>query len=626
MIMLRRQLLCLVLLFAPLMLAAREKAADVLIISSHSKNSEWQQLMVKPIEALELRRQDLNFTTLDFGFVGYDDTLSLQRDLDNTLHRQLRPRLVVLLGGSVFKFAEEIQRQWEGIPMLLLGEQDYYCDLSYCLGGRSDPDANRYPVTLLKENGLNITLIDAPSLTRRTVDMIFQVQPELKTLIFLGGENFLSKERQWQLEQYLQIYHPELNYQAILPMDVSTDDMMKLLEEADDATTAVLFCAWLTHENYYTNRNTRHNTLSLIENLAPTYTLFGNDFEKHPYLVGYCHCPPVDYDRAVTQYILDVLDDGIQPSQMPFVFLQTGFPSLNFRAMTHFGMNTDLIPEGAAVFNVPKSIWARNVKLFMWLAFALLVGLLLFISHFMYRSLTHLKRSRAQADNANHLMSAFIHNMGQEVRMPLDSIIGFSQLLCLPEDYLKKEEKEEYLKNILNNSQMLTMMVNDLLSVDKLEHGLYSINKAPVNLNEMARLALSTVENQVQPGVRIIRQPGLAEDIIYLTDGMRVQQVLVNMLTSICKYTTEGEIIFGCSLWEYPGKISFYVANTGAGVPQGLDGNIFSFVELDEDSHGPGLSLTTCRMIAQGLGGDLWLDTHYTDGARLVFTIPKMEA
>ena len=126
--MLRRLYLCFVaLISAPLALAAQEKAADILILSSHTKTSEWQQLMMKPIESLEKERPDLLFSELEFGFVGYADTLALLHDLDLALNKQLRPRMVVLLGGSAFTLAPQIDKHWEGIPMLLLGEQDYYC-------------------------------------------------------------------------------------------------------------------------------------------------------------------------------------------------------------------------------------------------------------------------------------------------------------------------------------------------------------------------------------------------------------------------------------------------------------------------------------------------------------------
>ena len=625
--MLRRLIPCLVLLFAPLMLAAQEKAADVLILSSHTTTSEWQQLMMKPIESLEKERPDLTISELEFGFVGYADTLALLHDLDDALSLQQRPRLVVLLGGSAFALAPQIDHHWENIPLLLLGEQDYYCDLSYGLGGRSDPGANRYPVIDLWKQGLNLTLISAPSLISGTIEMILHVQPQLETLYFLGGENYLSKERQWQVEDYMQKHHPEIDYQALLSMDVKTDWMIDLLEKSDDRRTAVLFGSWLVHDNYYTNRTTRHNALSLVEHLIPTYTLFGNDFEKHPYLVGYNHCSAVGYSNSVRQRILDVLDDNVQPGKMPFLVMQAGMPALNYSAMEHFGLDTSLIPKDAEVYNAPHSLWERHKKQIMWWALFVLLGLGGSIIYILHHSMRTMRKARSMAENASQMKTAFIQNMSHEVRTPLNAIAGFSQLLCTPDGYLTGEEKAEYLQNVKNNSRLLTMMMNDMQGIAEMQSGNYSIHKAPTNLNEMVRQAIMAVEFRVPPGVALVRRFGLKENARYVTDGMRVQQILINFLTNACKHTEKGEITIGSSLEENPGQITFYVADTGPGVPKGMEESIFDrFVKLDEFKQGTGLGLTICRMVAESLHGKVWLDTTYKGGARFVFTIPKKEA
>ena len=628
MMMLRRLITCLVLLFAPLMLAAQEKAADVLILSSHTTSSEWQQLMIKPIEKLERSRPDLTFSTLNFGFVGYADTLALLHDLDSTLNRiPVPPRMVLMLGGSSFALAPQIDHHWEGIPILLLGEQDYYCDLSYCLGGRSDPGANRYPVINLWKQGINLTLVSAPSLISGTIEMILHVQPELETLYFLGGENYLSKERQWQVDYYMQRYHPEINYQPLLSMDVNTDDMIDILEKSPDLSSAVLFGSWLIHDNYYSNRTTRHNALSLVEHLIPTYTLFANDFEKHPYLVGYYHCSAVGYDNTVRQRILDIVDSGVAPYKMPFAILQAGTPSLNYSAMEHFGLDTSLIPEDAEVHDAPHTLWGKHKKQIMWLALIVLLGLGGIVLFILHHSIKTMRKARNLADQANRMKTAFIQNMSHEVRTPLNAITGFSQLLCAPDGYLTEEEKAEYLQNVKNNSLLLTMMMNDMKGIAEMQSGQYIIHKVPTDLREMARQAIMAVEFRVPPGVKLIRRCGFHKNARYVTDGLRVQQILINFLTNACKHTEKGEIVIGSSLDENPGQVTFYVADTGPGVPKGMEESIFErFVKLDDFKQGTGLGLTICRMLAESLGGKVWLDTRYTGGARFVLTIPREEA
>lgn len=262
----------------------------------------------------------------------------------------------------------------------------------------------------------------------------------------------------------------------------------------------------------------------------------------------------------------------------------------------------------------------------MWVGIVTFMSLIIFVLLTLGSSLAHMRKARDIAQNANRMKSAFIQNMSHEIRTPLNSIIGFSQLLGMPDGALTPEEKEEYLGYVMNSSSLLTMMINDMLSLSDMENGRYAVNPAPTNLNEMVRQAIKTVENRLSSGVQIVHQPGLDEDARYMTDGMRVQQILINFLTNACKHTTSGQIVIASSLTENPGYITFSVADTGPGVPPEKAESIFDrFVKLDSSKQGAGLGLSICRIMADSLGGKVWLDTQYTDGARFVLIIPEKE-
>ena len=625
---LRRFHICVVLLLLSRVLSAQERAADIFVLSTHSQASEWVKSMMTPIEGLRFDRPDLVVNKAFLQLTSHPDVSSLERSRDSVLAAQtLPPRLVILLGGSSYGFAPDVQERWPGIPILLLGENEYYCDLEYTLFGPADPHAKRTFVTAFLDQGINLTLISAPAMIRRTAEMIFHVQPDVEKIFFIGGENYKSRECQLGWEEYMSENHPDIDCQTVLATDTSTDELIALLEANKGTKTAAVYCSWTARKHYRESNAARQQTLSLIESIVPTYSLSINDCERHPYLVGFYSYSFVIYQRIVRQRILDVLDYGIQPSEIPFSNLQTGMMTLNYEAFEHFGLDTSLIPADAVVVNKPLSLWDRKKKEIMWGIFILIVGLGLFIIHSMARSLVHLKRARALAEQANRMKTTFIQNMSDEVQAPLNAIVGYSEKMCAPDGYVTDEEKTEYLSNVLNNTQLLTTMMNDMLTIADMDNKRFAVEPSPTNLNEMAYQAIKTVQLLYPDSVSILRQPGLSDDARYMTDGMRVQQILIAFLSNACKNTLRGAVVFGSSLWEHPGKITFYVTDTGPGIPKDMAEAIFyRFGQQERQIVAGSMGMGFCKMMAQSLGGDVWLDTHYTDGARFVLVIPKVEA
>ena len=628
--MLRHFHLCLLLmaLFAAPLASFAQTDKDILILSSHTASSEWEQGILNPILELDREREDISVTIHRFQLLSHPNVSSLIGSVQEALEAQkTRPSLVIMVGGSIFNFTLYVHKRWEGVPIILIGEQNYYCAVGYTLNGPGDPSAKRYPVSSFDNLGINYTLIEVPFMYRRTIDLIFRVQPGLKKFIFVAGENYMCKEYQWRIEQYIADTYPNVSYRVIHSLYSSTDELLAALREDSGPDTAILFGSWLVRKDYLENVSTRHNTLRLIESLAPTYTLYESDMNTHPHLIGFYSYSPREYRRITRQRVLDVLDHGSQPSQMHLFHMEAGIASLNYKAMKHFDLNTALIPEDARVVEGPHTLWQTHKKAIMWALFFILVGTGAIIVLIMSRSLSSLKKARNMAEKANDMKVAFVQNMSHEIRTPLNSIIGFSQLLCMPDGYNTDEEKSEYLDYIMNNAQMLMVMVNDMLNLSDMENGRYAVNMGPTNLNEITRMAIKSIDHNIPLGVAIVRQPGIDEDARYITDGIRVQQILVNFLTNACKYTTSGEIVIGSSLVENPGEITFYVADTGPGVPAEKAEEIFDrFVKLDNNKQGAGLGLSVCRLIAANLNGHVWLDTEHTDGARFVLAFPLIEA
>lgn len=235
-----------------------------------------------------------------------------------------------------------------------------------------------------------------------------------------------------------------------------------------------------------------------------------------------------------------------------------------------------------------------------------------------------LRNANEKVKLADAAKTRFVQNMSHEVRTPLNAIVGFSQLLSLPDGSFTPEEKDEFSGHIINNSKMLTMLLDDILNTSAMDSGNYSIQIEDGECGFMCRAAITSAEHRLQPGVTMEYVSQLPEPYVIRTDPRRVQQILINLLTNACKHTAKGEIKLTCSLDEAAGEVSFAVTDTGTGVPADQAERIFDrFTKLDEFVQGTGLGLSICRDIASRMGARVYLDTSYTaGGARFVFTVP----
>ena len=243
--------------------------------------------------------------------------------------------------------------------------------------------------------------------------------------------------------------------------------------------------------------------------------------------------------------------------------------------------------------------------------------------------------ARAEAITATERKDLFIQNMSHEIRTPLNAIAGFAQLLALPEDTFTVEEREKFAQHVAHNSNLLSMLIDDIVNMGNLERGTYTIENKNTNLSDMTLVAMGTVEYRVPAGVKMIYKSAVPDDFMLYTDGRRVVQVLINYLTNAIKHTVEGSITLSVrhtTINNIP-MLRFTVADTGTGVPPEQRERIFMrFVKLEKFVQGTGLGLSICRIIAEKMNGRCYLDIRYpkdtpgiNHGARFIFEIPVLE-
>ena len=216
-----------------------------------------------------------------------------------------------------------------------------------------------------------------------------------------------------------------------------------------------------------------------------------------------------------------------------------------------------------------------------------------------------LRVETARAEDSGRLKAAFLANMTHEIRTPLNAIIGFSDLLPMITD---NDEKQEFIRIIRNNCDMLLRLINDILEASDIDSRPLAISPADVDFASAFDDICHTLEQRVQlPSVRFIKENPFTTYPTRLDIG-RIQQVITNFVTNAVKYTTEGHIRVGYREEQRKGANGLYIycEDTGAGIPQEKQASVFErFVKLNEFVQGTGLGLNICKSIVERCGGDI---------------------
>lgn len=256
----------------------------------------------------------------------------------------------------------------------------------------------------------------------------------------------------------------------------------------------------------------------------------------------------------------------------------------------------------------------------------------IFLSSYLWHSHKSKKRLKEKNDELNaairkaqeseKLKSTFIQNMSHEIRTPLNAIVGFSRLLLNDGNELDENEKEDFVRIIRSNEELLKQLIDDVMSLRELHSGEYKMTYSIESVNNLCRTAIETVKHKSRPNVPILFNTNVNDYFTINTDGMRVAQVIINFLTNAIKYTEEGNITVECS-YDNNNMLTISVADTGCGIPKDKQQEIFErFAKLDSFHQGTGLGLNICHVISQRLGGKVGIDPEYDNGSRFYLTLP----
>ena len=244
------------------------------------------------------------------------------------------------------------------------------------------------------------------------------------------------------------------------------------------------------------------------------------------------------------------------------------------------------------------------------------------------RDITQRKRDAEELLRAQKAKEQFLANMSHEIRTPINGIAGMVNLLF---EANKEEDRAKYLNAIKNSTENLKVIINDILDLSVIESGKLRFEKIGFNIKYQLGAVVDTFLFQSkEKGIELKYEIHADADTVLLGDPVRLNQILINLISNAIKFTHIGEININVYLFEKKGKthsIRFEVADTGVGISKEKIKNIFeSFTQADESVTrrygGTGLGLSIVKQLIELQNGSITVESEENKGTKFIFTIP----
>lgn len=460
----------------------------------------------------------------------------------------------------------------------------------------------------------------------KNIELMRRFYPDMRRVAFISDNTYGGLSMQALVKKEMEKY-PDLE---TIWLDGRTETFMEVSERMRrlPQNTCVLLGTWRVDctESYVIG-----NTTYMLRDANPTLPVFtiASVGLGHWALGGYTpeyHAVGKNIG-AVTYDFLDKGDrEGVDLVTIP------GNYTFDIKRLHEFKLDSLNLPQGAVLVNKTPSLYEQYkywvigvVSAFMFLIVCFLIAIYYIIrinhlKHHLEVSGEELLVAKEKAEESNRLKTAFLANMSHEIRTPLNAIVGFSSVLV--SDDSSPAEKAQYCDIIQKNSDLLLHLINDILDISRMESGKIKFVWEECDVVELCQTALSTAEYGRKTSALFLFETPVAS-LVIKTDAQRLKQVLINLLSNAAKFTPSGSIKLAIAIDKQHQQLELSVSDTGCGIPSDKSDRVFErFEKLNEYSQGTGLGLAISRLIVENLGGKIWMDKDYTEGARFVFTHP----
>jgi PAS domain S-box-containing protein len=241
------------------------------------------------------------------------------------------------------------------------------------------------------------------------------------------------------------------------------------------------------------------------------------------------------------------------------------------------------------------------------------------------RSEEELIKAKDKAEEGDKLKTAFLHNISHEIRTPMNAIVGFSALLGEPD--IDSQTRSDYIEIIMQSSNHLLAIINDIVDISNIEANLVKIAKTSININTTLKSICDRfIPKAGEKKIQLICETSIPDsEAIIVTDSTKLSQILINLINNAIKFTHNGYVKVSCVVSD--NSIEFNVSDTGIGISDEYHQKIFDrFYQVEHAVsrlyEGTGLGLAISKANVELIGGKIWLTSEPGKGASFFFTIP----
>ena len=231
----------------------------------------------------------------------------------------------------------------------------------------------------------------------------------------------------------------------------------------------------------------------------------------------------------------------------------------------------------------------------------------------------------ARSQKGERMKNAFLANISREIRVPLKVVVEMANVVSKEDLYLSKSEKHNIADQLTYNANLIGTLIDEVMLFSDVHVEGHPLKDDVFSPNALCRRCLEANMHSIYhcQAVRLTFKRELSDEYFVRTDRHVVELILNKLILNACRFTEQGEVVVGCNVSEHVGYLTFYVADTGVGIPKNRLNNLFTWFDTPDDMKDEAeLDLSICHKLAEKLGGRVLLDELRQRGTRIMLLVP----